>query len=115
MDLFNGLHSAFHFTYCQKVSVICGHQARAFLDSDYDGYSLQKFTLMKLENIEMNYCFPNTQYFNGLFLLETFVKLVSHWGGCIVFLEGEQDWEMVNSGSYYIFATCHLPLIGQII
>ena len=51
--LFNYLSSAFYFT-CQKVSVIYGSQARAFLDYDHDGVSSPKFTLMKLEIVEMN-------------------------------------------------------------
>lgn len=45
----------FYFTYYQKVSVIYGSQVWAFLDYDHDGDSSPKFTLMKLETIEMNY------------------------------------------------------------
>lgn len=36
-------------------SVICGTQAWACLDSNCDGESSQKPTLMKVKNIEMNY------------------------------------------------------------
>lgn len=46
-DLFNGLHSVF---YCHLWQPGLG-----ILDSNHDGDSSQNFSVMKLENMEMNY------------------------------------------------------------